>query len=87
MLCGICTVQIQSRKYVLDHADYTPATQQHELLVLQVRSPPALKVLEHDVEIDGRSDVGNDVNVSFLFCLVFGLFRFAEVVCFGVVRA
>ena len=30
LLCRICTVQIQPRKYVLDHADYTAPTRQHE---------------------------------------------------------
>ena len=31
MLCGICLVQIQPRKLVLDHAGYTVPTRQHEL--------------------------------------------------------
>ena len=31
ILCGICTVQIQPRKNVLDHAEYTAPTLQHEL--------------------------------------------------------
>ena len=31
MLCGICTVQIQPRKLVLDNADETAFTRQHEL--------------------------------------------------------
>ena len=31
MLCRICTVHIQPRKHVLDHADYTVPTRQHEL--------------------------------------------------------
>ena len=31
MLCRICIVQIQPRKYVLDDADYAAPTRQHEL--------------------------------------------------------
>ena len=31
MLWRICVVQIQPRKHVLDHADYTAPTRQHEL--------------------------------------------------------
>ena len=31
MLCRICIVQIQPRKYVLDHADYEAPTMPHEL--------------------------------------------------------
>ena len=31
MLCKICVVQTQPRKYVLDHAGYTAPTLQHEL--------------------------------------------------------
>ena len=31
MLCRICIVQIQPRKYVLYHADHTAPTRQHEL--------------------------------------------------------
>ena len=31
MLCRICTVHIQSRKHVIDHADCTAPTLQHEL--------------------------------------------------------
>ena len=30
-MCGICIVQIQPRKHVLDHAGYTASTRQHEL--------------------------------------------------------
>ena len=31
LLCKICMVQIQPRKHVVDHADYTAPTRQHEL--------------------------------------------------------
>ena len=31
MLYRICTVQVQPRKHVLDHADYTAPTRQHGL--------------------------------------------------------
>ena len=31
MLRMICIVQVQPRRYVLDHADYTAPTRQHEL--------------------------------------------------------
>ena len=31
MLCRSCTVQIQPRKHVLDHADYAAPTRQHEV--------------------------------------------------------
>ena len=30
MLCRICTVQIQPKKHVLDHADHTAPTRKHE---------------------------------------------------------
>ena len=31
MLCRVCTVQVQHRKYVLDYANYMTPTRQHEL--------------------------------------------------------
>ena len=37
MLCRTCIVQIQLRKHVLDHADYTASTRQM-IYMIQVRN-------------------------------------------------
>lgn len=36
MLCGICAVQIQHRKCVLDHANYTAPTRQRDVQIMQI---------------------------------------------------
>ena len=67
MLCRICIVQIQPRKRVLDHADCTAPTRQHELdhtdhtdqqiiQIIQIRNTSSLKDLDQ-VEIDDIYDV------------------------------
>ena len=52
-------MQIQPTNHVLDHADYTAPTRQHELPGTSYRSGiylSALKDLDHQVEIDDLAD-------------------------------
>ena len=56
MLCRIVIDQIQPSKNVLDHADYTAPTRQHEQII-QIRKISALKDLDHQVGNDYLSDV------------------------------
>ena len=56
MLFKICTVHIQPRKCVLDHAGYTaPIGNMRQ--IIQNRNAAALKDLDNAVEIDDMSKV------------------------------
>ena len=57
MLCRICIVHIQPKKHVLDHADPSTPTRQHELDHIQIRNISAQKYLDHGVAIDDLFNV------------------------------
>ena len=57
MLCRIRVVQIQPNNHVLDHADYTVPTRQHELEIIQIRNPSAFRYLDHLVGIGDLSNM------------------------------
>ena len=58
MLCRIWIVQVHPRKsYVLDHADYTAPTRQHELDHGTDQELSALQDLDHGMRTDYLSYV------------------------------
>ena len=56
MLCRIHILQIQPRKHVLAHEDYTAPSQKHELDHTD-KKLSSLKYVDHEAEIDDLSDV------------------------------
>ena len=54
----LCIVQIQPRKHVLDHADYTDATRQHELDHTRLGIDlSAVEYVDREVGIDDLTEV------------------------------